>query len=259
MARIPVDPNSVTIFPISSTGEINSNSSIILPINPESYQDNKTNTGWIANIIPGQSLPVYQWVASGPRIISFEALVTKDTSYLNSSSGSLGQQALKKLTNAATNALGSIASNFFGASIPIGSLLGSLSDTPTGLKSLISIEDILTSLRSLYYPTYSNDGTISSSPPLIYLGIGIGGDTNLTAPDSIGKYTEVYILTSLSINITKQLNDSDAGTLRPMEALVTMQFEQYPITAPDSTSAAFPSGPPSLSGATLPSSFESLA
>lgn len=226
MSRTPLVPTEgAALYSIDSTGQIETENPFAeFQINPESYQDLKSNTGWIANVIPGQSLPVYQWVAGGPRVITFEALVTKDTSYFNSVSGKTNSDLLSSLAQKATSAVGDIASNFLGVSLPLGQLMGAVNNNKNGDRFDLDISEYLGYYRNLYYPTYGS-GQLVSSPPLVYFYCGIDDQTD-QLPSTIDKNTEVFIVTNLDIKITKQLPD-----LTPMEAIVTFQLEQYPITS----------------------------
>ena len=192
-------------------------------INPDSYEETH-NTGWIGVQIPGQSLPVYQWASGGPRTITFEALVTKDTSYFNktprSNIASLGKQAL--------NSVGTIASNFLGAAVPTSQLLGLFSNDSSDKSFDLGITQHLAYYRSLWQPTYTAN-KVQQSPPLLYLYSGSNFDlkSNETVDTvTVNNSSNVFVLTNLSIKITKQLPN-----LSPMEAVVSFQLEQYPITS----------------------------
>lgn len=228
MARQPVTSNlnSAALYIINNNGTLATN----IPqaqflLNPENYNDSKANVGWVGNVVPGQSLPVYQWTAGGPRVISFEALVTKDTSYFNRIDGKAASDLAGSLLNKGLTAVGSIASNFLGVPIPSGQLLALLNGSnKNNGRFNYDISDLLDYYRSMYAPTY--DGSkIIQSPPLLYLFNGIDEATS-EIPSTIDSTSEVFILTNLDIKITKQLPD-----LTPMEAMVSFQLEQYPLTS----------------------------
>lgn len=212
------------IFPISASGEILSSGRYeslgVFLLNPESYEESHT-TGWVGTPIPGQSLPVYQWVSGGARTITFEALVTKDTSYFNKQSKS--KNPVDELASKAINAIGSIASNFLGAPIPTSQLLSTFTKN-NGTSFDLDISEQLEYYRSLWKPVY-DENRVVQSPSLIYL---YSGSTFEDISDSsyINPESQVFILTNLTIKVTKQLPN-----LAPMEASVTFQLEQYPITS----------------------------
>lgn len=181
-------------------------------LNPTSIEDSKSSN-WVAHNIPGQSDPIYQWVSGGQRVVSFQLLVTKDTSYypknINSESpnGLLGQ---------ALNIAGGVAAQFFNANIPpLGDMLGMF--TGAGNGNQLSITKDLEWYQKLLYPTYSG-GQLKSSPPLVVLYMGS------TLEYSPKIEPSVYIVLDIKINITKQLPSLD-----PMEATVDFKLAEYPI------------------------------
>lgn len=193
-----------------------------LLLNPESLEDSKTSN-WVANNIPGQSDPIYQWVSGGARTITFDALVTKDTSevpYLKSS-----DDPLAGVIDSSVNAIGSIASNFAGANLPpAADLFNSLKGNTSGTGEELSIEAQLNYYRSLLYPIYAQ-GRLATSPPLIVLYFGKSlGSLNTVADTTISEENDIWILTELRIRITKQLPN-----LTPMEATCSFRFNQYAI------------------------------
>lgn len=187
-------------------------------LNPESIEDNKTSN-WHAHSIPGQESPVYQWVNGGPRVVSFEALVTKDTINILKKE----TDPLEMLKGAVVNAIGSIASSLAGVNIPLAGLLNKPSIPPG---SELSISDKLEFYRSLYKPKYSQNGQLEGSPPLVILYLGDSLSDKEIPTDEITKNTQLWMMTSLNIKITKWLPN-----LAPMEATVNFQFTQYQITS----------------------------
>lgn len=206
---------------VDSKGKVSSQNIHKFLINPESIEDNKS-INWASHNIPGQESPVYQWTGGGPRVVSFEALVTKDTIYLET------KPQDNSLLNTALNVVGSIASSFLGVQLPPLSALGTNVSTPG---NELSIENELEVYRSLYRPKYTQDAKLESSPPLIvlYLGSSLGMEPlpdPKVANSEITKFALLWMLTSLNIKITKWLPN-----LSPMEALVSFQFTQYQITS----------------------------
>lgn len=192
----------------------------LLLLNPESIQENKT-ANWVVNQIPGASDPLLQWTGGGPRTISFDALVTRDTADF------LGPQTddpLAGLVDSAVNAIGSIASNFLGVNLPaIGDLFAS---TGPGPGEELSIENQLQYYRSLQYPTYAQ-GRLDASPPLIVLLAGKAlGNVGSAPVTTISANNDLWVLTELGTRITKFLPN-----LTPMEAVVSFKFTQY-VVAP---------------------------
>lgn len=211
---------------VKNDGTIDLNSAVsgTLELNPESWEESIV-TNWVPHAIPGQSSPIFQWVSGGPRTVTFDALVTKDTSeFLNKP-----VNPLAALADAAINAVGTIASSFLGVNLPpIGDLLGGFT---SGSGEELGIHNNLDYYRSLCYPKYV-DGIVDSSPPLIALYAGKTFNTQLTDPgtDSISPDTTVWILVDLKIRITKQLPN-----LTPMEAMVSFRLMQYPFKAIDAS------------------------
>jgi len=211
------------IVKVSSSGEIlKDEADSIFLLNPSSYEENKTSN-WIPNNVPGQSHPVYQWVSGGPRIVTFECLVTKESSHFLRPKDS---NLWGSFVDSATKVVGDIASSFAGIDLPPITDLFPI-DAP-GAGNDLSIAATLDYYRSLMYPTYTADYKLSNSPPLIVL---ITGDTfsrflageKYSAPGSSGSYLPVWVVTNLNIRIIKQLPN-----LHPMEAFVTFTLHEYP-------------------------------
>ena len=186
-------------------------------LNPSSWQENKS-VNWASHNVPGQSDPVKQFVSGGPRTISFEALVTKDTNDL----GKGGTSIASGLINKGINAVSSIASNFFNVSVPpLQDLFSNFSSG--GEANPLDISGYLDYYRACAYPTYSDNGEFLKSPPLLVLYVGTSfQNQNSEVTDSLKPEGHVWVLKSYSINITKQLPN-----LAPMEAVVSFQLEQY--------------------------------
>lgn len=211
---------SAAIGVVDSEGTISNTSPFLL--NPATFEDNKSAV-WASNAIPGQNTPIYQWVSGGARMITFDALVTKD----NSRFPEIPKlDPLQNLLDSALNAVGSIASSFFGVSLPpLGGLLGG--DAAEAEGNDLSINDYLTFYRSLLKPSYTPEGKLGSAPPLVVLYFGASLEQATPAKGSkIDAFTELFVLTNLSIRVTKQLPN-----LAPMEAEVNFQFTQYTISS----------------------------
>jgi hypothetical protein len=191
-------------------------------MNPATYEENKSSN-WAPQNVPGQSDPIYQWVSGGPRVVTFEALVTRDSIHLGGSSGGL----LDNLAGAALSVVGDIASNFAGVSLPPAASLFPGPDPNSG--TTLSVADKLNYYRSLLYAKYTEAFSgLSASPPLVVMFSGNSFRGNLEAgtgnSDPNGDYFPVWFVQNLNIKITKQLPNLD-----PMEARVTFTLHEYPV------------------------------
>lgn len=217
------------LFKVKSDGTIDKNTLNIscFILNPESYEDSKS-ANWTPQNVPGQSDPILQWVGSGPRTLSFEALVTADTSYYDNQQDykKPGEESdpLKKTLSV----IGDIASAFFKTPLPPSR------EPQTGNKgNSLDISSYLNYYRSMLYPEYgaqySNNlaKSVTKSPPLLVLYSG-NSINKLTISDKITTNTDVWVLTDLKIRITKQLPN-----LAPMEAQVQFTLMQYNIRSFD--------------------------
>jgi len=211
------------IFAIEKNGDINKDSRGFFLLNPETYQETK-KANWIATQIPGQSDPVYQWLSNGPRQITFDALVTRETSEFDT-----GKKIAETINS---NASQQIVNKFAAIAGTIAAVTTDLSNnikkapTNTDVTGKLDITDTLNYYRSLQAPKYDNDDKPSKligSPPLIALYVGSSLNT-VTNGDSISTNTDVYILTDLRIRIGKQL-----ANLAPMQATVTFTLAQYNV------------------------------
>ena len=225
---------------VTSDGSIEQSSLSLgrLFLNPESIDDEKSST-WIANQIPGQSNPIFQWVSGGPRVVSFDALVTRDTSDFL---GPVTSNPLGKLKDKAFNAIGAIASNFLGVTVTA-STFDALVGTDTSKSGLdLSIADSLDYFRSLQYPRYEG-GRLATSPPIIVLYFGSALSSTIGDPgeEEIDDNTDLWVLLDLKIKITKQLPN-----LSPTEAVVSFRFNQY--TTKSFGSNHFVADPPAFRG-----------
>lgn len=191
----------------------------ILLLNPESMEESIVSN-WIPNAVPGQSLPPLFWAHGGPRAITFDALVTRDTGdFLKPAN----EDPISAVIDTAVNAVGSIASSFMGVKVPpLGDLFGGFSNEGKGEQ--LSVVDKLSYYRSLCYPNYA-EGIIDTSPPLvvIYAGKTLGNKES-TPTGQLGLESDVWVLVDLKIRFTKWLPN-----LTPMEATCSFRFLQYPI------------------------------
>lgn len=192
-------------------------------LNP-SQMEESISTNWASHSVPGQSSPIYQWVHGGPRTVTFEALVTKETSYAPYDNGTTGGP-LADLANSALNAVGSIASSFAGVNLPpVGDLLGLFIGDQDGQGEELSIVNYLNYYRSLCYPTYTGDGILQQSPPLVVLDFGRAVSKAFGNTKTIDPSSTVWVVTDVKITTTKFLPN-----LTPMEAQVSFTLVEYPI------------------------------
>lgn len=208
------------LYKISHTGVILTQQIAAFLLNPESWEESKS-ANWAAHNIPGQSDPLYQWVSSGPRTVSFDALITKDISNFEikqqiskDSSQSSKTQILIKHAEQASKLAG----------FKIKNVPQSITDTAKTGRLDISAE--LNYYRSLLYPVYddvNNPKRLIASPPLLALFSG-SAINKIPYGENISANSDVWILTGLRIKHTKQLSN-----LAPMEATVSFQLTQYTI------------------------------
>jgi hypothetical protein len=214
----------VALIRVTPDGKLDAASKALgkLLLNPESWEDDKT-TNWVANSVPGQSDPLYQWVSGGPRIVSFDALVTNDTAEFLQPK----DDPLAGLIDNAVNAVGSIASNFLGVNLPpVADIFAAINGVGGSAGEELSIENQLNYYRSLLYPKYAQ-GRLESSPPLIVIYAGKTlGSLNTVPSDTVSPDHDLWVLTELRIRVTKQLPN-----LTPMEAVCSFRFNQYPTAS----------------------------
>jgi hypothetical protein len=215
------------IFPVDIDGNIIFNSLGLFLLNPTTWEESK-GSNWNPNIIPGQSDPILQWVGGSSRTVTFEALVTNDTSLLD-----LAKQVTNKsqsTTDKVLSATASIASSFFKVSVPSPRFT---TVNPNDAQEELDISDNLNFYRSLVYPTYDDitkPNKLKQSPPIIALFAGtalIKVPYNLTQ-FKVNPNNDLWVMTNLRIRITKQL-----PSLAPMEATVTFDLMQYNLRSFD--------------------------
>jgi len=125
------------------------------------------------------------------------------------------------------NAIGDVASSFFGVNLP--PLAGLLTSVELQNNSKLSIEYDLSFYRSLLLPNYE-DGDLLNSPPLVvlYFAESLLDNSDISGTpvpgDMISSTTPLWVLTNLKTKITKFLPN-----IKPMEAIVSFQFTQYLI------------------------------
>jgi hypothetical protein len=112
---------------------------------PATISDSQA-TNYQTKIIPGLSHPLYQWTSGGARVVSFEAIFTRDRTYTSAEARAV--QGRSGLGGGQSNGLGNIG-------------VSSNSDPRN-----VDIPSAITWLRSFLLPWYSDDGkgTYSSTP-----------------------------------------------------------------------------------------------
>lgn len=221
------------MFTIDEKGIINKENPVgMFMLNPSTLEESKA-ANWVPQNIPGQSDQILQWVSSGPRQLSFEALVTADTSDLKTDTNFKKPGADPNPVNKALTIVGKVASNFFKISVPSLPRVNSTEvlNSNTG-SSLLDISEYLNYYRSLLYPVYDDKllsvpKRLRSSPPLVvlFMGNSLG---SIPKGDRVNSNSELWVVTSLRIRITKQLPN-----LAPLEAVVSFQLTQYTIRSVD--------------------------
>ncbi len=207
------------ICAVDSDGYIRGDAAANFLIKPSTLQDTKSSN-WVQQQVPGQSDPVLQWTSSGPRILSFQALVTRDTSkYV---SGQVNQPGTQDKKEKIQTIFSKIAAKFAKTTTLIPKLDDSSNVAP------LDISYILDYYRSFLYPTY-DEGTYSltASPPLVVLYMG-NSIAKVPYGEKITTQNDVWVVTNLDIQITKFLPN-----LAPMEAVVSFQLTQYNIRSFD--------------------------
>jgi hypothetical protein len=223
------DPNNelrkAALFTIDVAGNIIGEPLGVFSLNPSTWNESKT-ANWVQVAVPGQSDPVLQWVSSGARTLTFDALVTKDTSDFGIEESKKDYQ--KSRPKNTIEAVASFAVKLFKVQVP-----PPRTTTPTRNFEVLDISDTLNYYRSLLYPTYSDPSgkgvpqRLKESPPLLVLLAG-SGIAKLQYGSRITNKHDMWVLTDLRINITKQLSN-----LAPMEATVGFTLVQYNIRSFD--------------------------
>jgi hypothetical protein len=182
-------------------------------LNPESWSDNKS-ANWIKHQVPGRSDPIQQWMASGVRTITFDALVTRD---LSGDSGVPKErtQAAKPSTISKGDIftrVGNIGRQIF--NIPEISIADWKStENPLSFSDLLSITNTLDFYRSLVYPVVL--GNRIQSPRTVQLKVG----STLGKRNGLGDAK--FVVEKIEIKITKQYPN-----LSPIEAIVSFNLSE---------------------------------
>lgn len=217
------DLKVAALFTVGSEGEVESTQTGLFLLNPNTIEENK-KANWVQQTTPGNSDPVMQWLSSGPRTVSFDALVTADTSDFVSAAKKPGEEEDRsKLAKVFT---GSIASAFAKTSTPPAPRL----QRPGEENPSLDISNYLNYYRSLLYPVYDdldNPRTLKKSPPLLVFLSG-SSVNKFAAGGRITSNSDLWVLTDLIIRVTKQLPN-----LAPMEATVSFKLIQYNIRSFD--------------------------
>lgn len=211
------------LFTVDNEGLVETPQTGIFLLNPSTLEETK-KANWVQQTTPGNSDPVLQWLSSGPRMVSFDALVTVDTSDFISAAKKPGKEEDRSSLNKIFT--GSIASAFAKTVTPPSPRIQNPGDENPSL----DISNYLNYYRSLLYPVYDdldNPRMLRSSPPLlVFLN---GSSVNKFASGTrITSNSDLWVLTDLRIRITKQLPN-----LAPMEATVSFQLMQYNIRSFD--------------------------
>jgi hypothetical protein len=215
------------LFRIDSDGTIIKNKAGVFLLNPASYEDSK-NANWAQQNVPGQSDPVLQWVSSGTRTVSFEALITADTSDFDDGIINVSSENDEAGIDNFVNKVGKLASAFFKITVPSSRQSAQIKASKG---DALDISKILNYYRSLLYPTYDNiinPKRLQQSPPLLVLYAG-SAIVKVKYEKRISAQHDLWVLTDLRIRITKQLPN-----LAPMEAIVQFNLVQYNIRSFDS-------------------------
>lgn len=215
------------LFKVDMSGKIlNKNSEGVFLLNPSELTETKS-AKWVSHEVPGQSDPVWQWLSSGPRVVTFDALVTADTSDYKIAQGQEEQSMSEPKT--IVEAVADYAVALFNIKIP-----PKPNEQPYAKnEDILDISNRLNYYRSLLYPHYSDPnekggGRLQASPPLLAMFAG-NSLSSIPYSDRITSKQDVWILTDLKIRVTKQLPN-----LAPMEAVVSFTLAQYSIRSSDS-------------------------
>lgn len=213
---------SAGLFPVEPDGRINLKKPGYFLLNPDSWEENKAG-GWVHHSSPGQSDPILQWLSSGPRTVSFDALVTADISAEKAEEKPAKEDDPIK---AALEYIGDTAASFFKTTVP--KPQPSSKNKVNSSREVLDISNYLNYYRSLLYPVYDrvNDPkSLNHSPPLLVLFAGSSiSNSSYDINGKIKNSQDLWVLNNLKIRITKQMPN-----LAPMEAVVSFQLIQYTI------------------------------
>lgn len=209
------------IFAVDRDGKIIKDEAGKFLLNPTSYNES-LGTNWAEQQTPGNSDPVLQWTSGQGRKVTFQALVTTETSDFNSDANSKPGKETDPLRQS-TLFSGTIASAFFKVAKPQPRM-------PSEKYTNLDISSYLNYYRSLLYPKYNDINTpkrLEQSPPLVVLYTG-SAIPKFAYGETINSQQDLWVVTNLNIKITKQ-----TPNLAPMEAAVDFTLMQYNIRSFD--------------------------
>jgi len=217
---------AAAIFTITRNGTIQKTNKGIFLLNPDSINESKS-ANWVAHQTPGQSDPVLQWLSSGPRTLSFTALVTADTSdFVQTAVKPAAPQ--KEDPTTLNKIFGGIAASF--AKVKAPPPLREIPGSDVFKADTLDISNYLDYYRSLLYPEYdtvNNPRRLVQSPPLVVLFMG-NAINKLPFEAKVSDQHDMWVITNLGIKVTKFLPN-----LAPMEAEVSFQLTQYNVRSFD--------------------------
>lgn len=209
------------IFAVDRDGKIVKDTAGRFLLNPSSYNET-VGTNWSEQTTPGNSDPVLQWTSGQGRTVTFQALVTAETSDFNSDAGEKPGKEKDPLRQSSIFS-GTIASAFFKVAKPQPRM-------PSEKYTNLDISSYLNYYRSLLYPTYNdanNPKRLQQSPPIVVLYAG-SAIPKFAYGEQINSQQDLWVVTNLQIKITKQ-----TPNLAPMEATVDFTLKQYNIRSFD--------------------------
>lgn len=209
------------IFAVDRDGNIIKDEAGKFLLNPTTYNET-VGANWSEQQTPGNSDPVLQWTSGAGRTVTFQALVTAETSDFNSDAGNKPGKEKDPLRQMSIFS-GQIASAFFKVAKPQPRM-------PSDKYVNLDISSFLNYYRSLLYPLYddvSNPKRLQGSPPLVVLYAG-SAIPKFAYGETINSQQDLWVVTNLQIKVTKQ-----TPNLAPMEALVDFTLKQYNIRSFD--------------------------
>lgn len=185
-------------------------------INPSTWSEKK-DAKWIKHDIPGLSDPHQQWISSGARTITFEALVSNDLAKLPPREPERRAICMERGATGIVTSIGGIAAQIFGIpGLTAAEAIEQSGNSTRGTNVKLDIREKLAFYRSLVYPNTPADRTRVSGPPnLVELVVG----TTLGLRTLQGAK---FVVDSVEITYTKQLPD-----LTPIEARVTFRLTEF--------------------------------
>jgi hypothetical protein len=87
---------SASLFELTPDGNVDSTTHFRFQYFPETIQDNKA-VNYAGTTVPGASLPIYQWISGGERLISFSAFFSSDLLFNRDSLEKAPFDRMKKL------------------------------------------------------------------------------------------------------------------------------------------------------------------